>query len=879
MAKDKNINIKIKADSKEAEKGINKVTAELNKLSKNKSLKTLNDLNGAFSLVGKAFNVVTKTVKKSIETLNNAGEAAAVQIKAETQLAQAAKNNPYLQEENVKQLKNYAGQLQSISAVGDEQLLPLMAQLAAAGRTQTEIQEIMSASLDISASGAMSLESAVKNLNKTYSGTVGELGEAIPQVKTLSKEQLKNGDAVKVISEKYDGMAKKVADSTGGMQKLKNSWGDFTEQLGDGWQAFTNTFGSGMSKVIDVINTKLDESKNKALSIYEIEQIALENLNPETDIKDLQDNVDALERSLERQKKIKDAMNKTKKDRNAEVKAAEKEAKELENKLNSEVAALGYKATMLQRQYNELKHQGENDESTHYQMSQIQKEYEATVALYNQKKEEVSAIIKGEKSEVKGLKKEYESLSNEFNERYSGSLQALDEAIAQNEAVLKSAKEQLKTKQDEKAAEEERVALLSKQADEENKIQTYINANYDARQQKIDEIRKKYEAIRKENEALGKETDPTLDWQEEKEVFDAMSQSFEDLITKSGDLDIASTGVIERRLNALKRQFDALSEEAKKITVTVPDFPTVDASNVEEATKILTDYKNTLLEMQKEFPEDSEAFKQLAEAIKLVDDTINGLGDGGITKLSEKAQEVLDTLTDVFSKISSAMSELSSTLTEKAEAEKETQILKLDEALDENLISEEEYNKKKEEIEKEAAEKEYKIQMWEWSAKLLSATADIATSVIKAYSSAGNPAVGIAMGALMAGVGAVQLASIVASKPIPPSYATGGVVGGFNGASIGEDNTYIHARNGEMILNANQQRKLFDNLNSRGGNGGFNVNIKNYMGDSAEVSTSLNSDMLNIIIDKRVQEQTANGSYNRAYTKGEISRSGVNITN
>lgn len=878
MAKDKNINIKIKADSKEAQKGIDKVTAALNKFSKNKALKSLNNLNGAVSLVGKAFNVITKTVKKSIETLNAAGDAAATQTKAENQLAQAAKNNPYLQEENVKQLKNYASQLQSISAIGDEQLLPLMAQLAAAGRTQNEIQEIMSASLDVSASGVMSLESAVKNLNKTYSGLSGELGEAIPQIKSLTKEQLQNGDAVKVISEKYDGMAKKVADSTGGMQKLKNSWGDFTEQLGGGWQAFTNTFGSTMAKVIDVINTKLDESKNKALSIYEIEQIALESLNPETDIKDLQDDVDALERSLERQKKIKDAMTKTEKDRKIEVKAAEKEVKDLENRLKTEVADLGYKATMLQRQYDELKHQGKNDESTHYQMSQLQKEYEETYNLYKQKNKEASEIIKEKKSEVKSLEKEYKSLSNEFSEQYASSYQALDEAIAQNEVALQSAKEQLKTKQDAKTAEEERLALLSKQSDEENKIQTYIDANYNARQQKIDEIRKKYEAMRKENEALGKEADTTLDWQEEKEVFDAMSKSFEDLITKSGDLEIASTGVIERRLNALKSQFEAVTEEAKKITVNIPDFPTVDKTNIEEATKILTDYKNILFEMQRELPEESEAFKQLAEAIKLVDDTINSLSDGGITKLSEKAEEVLDILTEVFSQISSAIAELSNTLAEKAEAEKETQILKLDEALDENLISEEEYNKKKEEIEKEAAEKEYKIQMWEWSSKLLSATADIASSVIKAYASAGNPGLGIAMGTLMAGVGAVQLASIAASKPIPPSYATGGVVGGFNGASIGEDNTYIHARNGEMILNARQQRKLFDNLNSRS-DGGFNVNIKNYMGNSAEVSTSLNSDVLNIIIDKRVQEQTANGSYNRAFAKGEFSRYGINITN
>lgn len=57
---------------------------------------------------------------------------------------------------------------------------------------------------------------------------------------------------------------------------------------------------------------------------------------------------------------------------------------------------------------------------------------------------------------------------------------------------------------------------------------------------------------------------------------------------------------------------------------------------------------------------------------------------------------------------------------------------------------------------------------------------------------------------------AVQLAK---ARAVQPSFATGGVVGGFNGASMGNDNVTANVRNGEMILNAAQQKTLFDIAN------------------------------------------------------------------
>lgn len=57
------------------------------------------------------------------------------------------------------------------------------------------------------------------------------------------------------------------------------------------------------------------------------------------------------------------------------------------------------------------------------------------------------------------------------------------------------------------------------------------------------------------------------------------------------------------------------------------------------------------------------------------------------------------------------------------------------------------------------------------------------------------------------------MASAIASINKASSFETGGVIGGYRGATMGTDNTYIHARQGEMVLNAEQQRQLFDIAN------------------------------------------------------------------
>lgn len=63
-------------------------------------------------------------------------------------------------------------------------------------------------------------------------------------------------------------------------------------------------------------------------------------------------------------------------------------------------------------------------------------------------------------------------------------------------------------------------------------------------------------------------------------------------------------------------------------------------------------------------------------------------------------------------------------------------------------------------------------------------------------------------------MGSINIAAIAATAI--KGFATGGVIGGDNGATMGGDNTTITAREGEMMLNADQQKRLWDMISGEG---------------------------------------------------------------
>ena len=800
----KNIGIKIDADSKDAKNSIDDVTKSLNKLTKEVKGNSLVKAASAYTGFSRAFGDIKNAIKKVNAAIKECSELYKVQRKAEIQLQTAAKNNPYLNSESVQRLKNYASQLQSISDVGDEQLFPFMAQLAASGRTETEIQQIMKASLDASASGMISLDSAVKALNASYSGNVGQLGKLLPGLKSLTKEELESGKAVSEVQKAYNGLAKNIADSS---TQLKNSIGDFKEQLGRGWDEAFAPIRRGIQKIID----KWTEAIKKQ--------------------KDAKDDLKNLNNVLS--------------GGTGDVSSATKTQTQLVVDAASELDTLKrYNQLILKEKKNRTKE--EQKELTSMR---------GAVQLYLQQFQD------GTKTEEELVKEATAVKQAEYDKQYAD----LQNLVTKNKQLREAEAEAAANAEveAEKKALEERRDLLRKEYDE-----TIANAqkNIEIRRSLGEEISEEAEAQELLNVAtaayIKMYSDPAFDTKlTSTGMWSGQAEQQKQIKELSEKAKVSENGV-----NHIQELMNNLHPEVAKLTAEITELDKLAALAVEEG----------LDESSEAYHEYMEKRIELSNRIKEIEEQ-NSQATKEFT--IQQLQEVLDTTSQFVNTFSQAANSISTLVNQNAQNEAKIATAEVEKQYADGIISEEEYYSKKEQIEKEAAEKQYQAQMWAWTASLLQIGVSTAQGIVNALANGGPPFVAIPLAATIGVLGAVQLAAAVASKPIPPSYATGGIIGGASGASMGNDNTYAHVRRGEMILNAKQQRALWDMANGVTGSYGANVEVKNYRGSDTKIDTQSDENGIKLFIRKTVNDDMKNRRYNQSMQTAQNSFSGVRYLN
>jgi hypothetical protein len=135
---------------------------------------------------------------------------------------------------STRALLEQASALQKVTTFGDEAIIEQQAFLASLNLSEEQIKKIIPLALDLSSATGLSLESAVRNTAKTFSGLTGELGELLPQLKDLTAEELKAGDALKVISDLMGGSAQENTKTLAGkLEQTKNAVFDAGEALGE----------------------------------------------------------------------------------------------------------------------------------------------------------------------------------------------------------------------------------------------------------------------------------------------------------------------------------------------------------------------------------------------------------------------------------------------------------------------------------------------------------------------------------------------------------------------------------------------------------------------------------------------------------------------
>lgn len=163
-----------------------------------------------------------------------------------------------------QQMQNFASALQETSQFGDETILGQLALAKSFGQTNEQARKTISAAVELSAAMGVSLETAVRNLSKSMSGQLGELGELVPETKNLTKAQLEAGFAIDVVAKKFAGFSRQqTQDFSGQLNQVNKLWGDLLEEFGK-IIIKTPEITAALKSVASTIKTIIKEIPNAA---------------------------------------------------------------------------------------------------------------------------------------------------------------------------------------------------------------------------------------------------------------------------------------------------------------------------------------------------------------------------------------------------------------------------------------------------------------------------------------------------------------------------------------------------------------------------------------------------------------------------------------
>lgn len=852
MANDGEVRIGTQLDTAGLDKGLKEVKSKVNNTAKDmgKGSNAANALKTAFNETGGAasglasklgsiassagpvavgLTAAVMAAKKFIETLKAANEAFKVQEKAEKALQKAAENNPYLQKESVQRLKEFASGLQEISNYGDEGTIDIMAQLASTGRTEAEIMKIMGAAADYAAAKHIDLKTAAETLNSTYSGMAGTMGRQIAEIKDLTDEQLKNGDAIDLIAGKYKGFAKEAADS--GTQ-AKAAFGDFMEAVG----AMANPVFEKLNKKAKAFWEYMTDSVNSLKTLLDNESRKWGDIKVEVD--------EAMAR-----------VNKTHIDKKTgkKTKGVSLEDKETLEWLKEEL-----------KLRKELNGSLTKKETIIYQM--VRKELDARRCLEEIQKKEAEAAQAKANAEAQAAEtaKKANEAADASNKKLKESLYALEvEAKAKGQAV---------------SAQDRYNVYLNSYIDLLTKTNGLIKEGYPIEQKRLEQLKeaekaakaaadteeKLAAAIKLTQEAteainsIKREMTPADYLQKELKALDDIKQK----IKEATEEEIKQAQKGEKNILSREELLKGLAEAEKAI---INEKVNAIAGKEQSWWDKHVSKQADLLKMKQALA-DSEVLseEEKYERMKQLDEAYLQDKAAQTAELLTLIQGYVDRSVSIMNQAANLMLETSKNQATAEQAQLEMKYLK-------GEMGEEEYNKKLTESKRKAAREQYKIQMWQWSVSLLQAMANTAVGISTAVSK-GVPLAFIET-PLVAAAGAVQIASLMASKPIPPSFSTGGIVGG---SSYSGDNIAANLNSREMVMNMSQQKGLWDFIN--GGSGGKgaapNIVINNSASNIATAQPRLTRDKIEIMIDARVNESLKNGRYNDSLNLAQQGMSG-----
>lgn len=178
------------------------------------------------TLIEKAKDVVVETYH---EMINEAAKAE----KAITLMNFALAASGSLSKESSASFHALADQIQKTTTFTDDAAVASITLSKNLGLTNDQTVKVLKAATELAAATGTDLTYAVQTLSLTYDGQLGRLGKLIPALRGLSEEQLRAGEGVEFVANRFKGAGEVIANTyEGSLIRQKNAYDDLLKALG-----------------------------------------------------------------------------------------------------------------------------------------------------------------------------------------------------------------------------------------------------------------------------------------------------------------------------------------------------------------------------------------------------------------------------------------------------------------------------------------------------------------------------------------------------------------------------------------------------------------------------------------------------------------------
>ncbi|MGI5060549.1 hypothetical protein E4N89_06140 [Treponema denticola] len=215
--------------------------------------------------------IIAKVMQVGAAAINGTTDAFKEQEAQLTRLNTSIKTNSNLTAGAFQRLRAEADKLtkSGASIFSGEDVTKNQAYLSSMKLNESQINSVMKAATDLSSTGVMPLDQAVKTLSKTYSGNAGKLKELNPAIASLTEAQLKNGEAVSIIAEQYKGMNEAMANTEAGKaRQVQNTFDDLKKIIGEIVLSIKNISFSYILGPLKSITNWLSKNKDNFINFF-----------------------------------------------------------------------------------------------------------------------------------------------------------------------------------------------------------------------------------------------------------------------------------------------------------------------------------------------------------------------------------------------------------------------------------------------------------------------------------------------------------------------------------------------------------------------------------------------------------------------------------